>query len=318
VGNPTTGSAHQVSDTYLDSSDSKVKKISQYDLAALGYQIVDEPNTSTNGYVEPDQVVTGFFKTLIEKVDTNDSKELEASEIRAAQRDPALQSTLGKIVGGHPSEWHSSTQQNIKILFETKKATCTDTAHKNLLDFEKSRLQSCEFMSQVPLAQKVWHFHPGWLCFYMKNKNWMDNDRFVNIYKEQHHDASKFGTYDRNVKINTVRLNSKSESNLRDLLSEMEKQYYKYFDKFNEKYIAYMLSTIRIESYKYWNPIEYFRPIAEQISYADAEKNYGCGETASIQNRQRAVANENNSVGDGFEYRGRGLVQLTWKINYRL
>jgi hypothetical protein len=132
-------------------------------LAALGYQIVDEPNTSTNGYVEPDQVVTGFFKTLIEKVDTNDSKELEASEIRAAQRDPALQSTLGKIIGGHPSEWHSSTQQNIKTLFETKKATCTDTAHKNLLDFEKSRLQACEFMSQVPLEQKVWHFHPGYL-----------------------------------------------------------------------------------------------------------------------------------------------------------
>jgi hypothetical protein len=162
-GNPIPSSAHQVSDTYLDSSDSKVKKISQYDLAALGYQIVDEPNTSTNGYVEPDQVVTGFFKTLIEKVDTNDSKELEASEIRAAQRDPALQSTLGKIIGGHPSEWHSSTQQNIKTLFETKKATCTDTAHKNLLDFEKSRLQACEFMSQVPLEQKVWHFHPGYL-----------------------------------------------------------------------------------------------------------------------------------------------------------
>jgi hypothetical protein len=135
---------------------------------------VDEPNTSTNGYVEPDQVVTGFFKTLIEKVDTNDSKELEASEIRAAQRDPALQSTLGKIIGGHPSEWHSSTQQNIKTLFETKKATCTDTAHKNLLDFEKSRLQSCEFMSQVPLAQKVWHFHSPILIDSLTNNKYID------------------------------------------------------------------------------------------------------------------------------------------------
>jgi predicted chitinase len=33
--------------------------------------------------------------------------------------------------------------------------------------------------------------------------------------------------------------------------------------------------------------------------------------------RQRAIDNENTLEGDGYKYRGRGCVHLTWKKNYR-
>ena len=91
-----------------------------------------------------------------------------------------------------------------------------------------------------------------------------------------------------------------TESCLRGLLCEMRDQYFNYFDVLNEKYIAYMLSTIRIESYSYWsNPVVFFSPIAEFISYAKAERHYGCGDTASDENKRRAIENGNKAIGDG-------------------
>ncbi|EAT5046803.1 hypothetical protein EWY21_00050 [Salmonella enterica subsp. enterica] len=83
----------------------------------------------------------------------------------------------------------------------------------------------------------------------------------------------------------------------------MKKQYYNYFDDFNEKFISYMLATIRIESYAYRQKL-FFKPISEDISYDKAEVDYGSGPTAS--NRQRAILNHNTNIGDGYKYRGRG------------
>jgi predicted chitinase len=74
-----------------------------------------------------------------------------------------------------------------------------------------------------------------------------------------------------------------------------------------------MLATLRIESYDFIHGI-FFGPTEEGISYDKAERDYGSGPTAT--NATRARLNHNTADGDGFRYRGRGLVQMTWKINY--
>lgn len=140
---------------------------------------------------------------------------------------------------------------------------------------------------------------------------WFDIERFIQKYKEKH--SVVFGFYDRGNKITIPTLTQESEESLRKLLNEMKKQYYNYFDNFNEKFVSYMLATIRIESYAYRQRL-FFKPISEDISYDKAEIDYGSGPTAS--NRQRSMLNHNTNVGDGYKYRGRGLVQLTWKIAY--
>ncbi|RQZ10387.1 hypothetical protein DIE15_29275 [Burkholderia sp. Bp9031] len=108
-------------------------------------------------------------------------------------------------------------------------------------------------------------------------------------------------------------VNEASEQNLRTLLTGIKTLYIDPSNTCNVPHIAYMLATSRVESYDFHKGI-FFGPIREGISEAKAEIDYGCGPTA--RRPEVAKANGNTSVGDDYKYRGRGLVQITWKKMY--
>lgn len=109
-------------------------------------------------------------------------------------------------------------------------------------------------------------------------------------------------------------LNKQSEINLRRLVEGII-NYYKHspYEKCNIPRLAYMLATIRLESYD-WKTIVFFGVLEEKISYEKAEIDYGCGKTARKPERAKRMGCKIG--GDGYKYRGRGFVQVTWRVNY--
>lgn len=311
-----------------------ITRVPQWSLGELGFVTLDGKPESfdlIDGLSPPDNVVKGIlgemykaaradprpgsalnqynYERLLKQIDKNGDGQFSEEEYLEAIQLPAYRDHLYRIIARHPSEWWYGSED---ALWKTYLETLTEDAPtwKTYLETFIDRLA---WMKQVEgMGPDPWHMHPVVFLDSMNSSaEWFDIERFIQKYKEKHSEI--FGFYDRGTKITIPALTPESESSLRKLLNEMKNQYYTYFEVFNEKFVSYMLATIRIESYAYRKKL-FFKPISEDISYDKAEVDYGSGPTAS--NRQRAMLNHNTSVGDGYKYRGRGLVQLTWKIAY--
>lgn len=143
-------------------------------------------------------------------------------------------------------------------------------------------------------------------------------NKFIEEYKKVHH--SEIGWYEKekitNIfhKVDINFLNNISENNLKQLIGGLINYYRNSGYQCSLEKLAYIIATIRLESYQ-WRNEEFYGIINENISYEQAEIDYGCGEKAK--NPIRAKKNGCDKVGDGYKFRGRGFVQITWKINYK-
>jgi hypothetical protein len=101
-------------------------------------------------------------------------------------------------------------------------------------------------------------------------------------------------------------LNSEQIQGLNSLLSSME--YDNELPHLNS--MAYLLATVKYETQ------DAYRPLIAQGSIEDFN-NYDPILATTPMQREIAKRNGNTSQGDGYEYRGRGFIQISWKNNYK-
>ncbi len=157
----------------------------------------------------------------------------------------------------------------------------------------------------LPQDGRVWHFHPVEFVGQFGG-DLIDVEAFVALYSEKHIDFQP----------GTRALNAKSKENLREVVKQIN-SYAATKDEVITIYeLAYMFATARHEMYD-WNKLEYFSDFGESgnVSYFNI---YDPVLAATEILRVKARRHENVQQGDGYKYRGRGVVHLTWRRNYRL
>lgn len=301
--------------------------IGQYDLDKLGFKAFEEPSTSDmtkslrEGWIKDgftriaewvrpergirEKQVSDYYKALLQKMDSDNSGDLSGEELRQAVNYAELdvRDIAARMVVRHDSEWFGgSSHHRWRTFLKQMDPLCISYVRQWFDDMEwMSKVD--EFSSGAP----VWHMHPVVFVEALSDSAKLINvDAFMSLYEKEHISFAP----------GTAALSSASKSNLRKVLNSLNSYYATSVEyKPNLYKLAYMLATIRHETYHY-TTAEFFseKPEIGGVSYFNK---YDPVLADTPKRRERAIKNGNTAQGDGFKYRGRGCVHLTWKSNYK-
>ncbi|WP_242514481.1 hypothetical protein [Enterobacter cloacae] len=317
---------YQAGQSYWLSQDD-VDLIDQYNLKELGFIALAEENTPDmsaslqegwmkSGYrwlagqLRPErgiqeQQMSTFYKGMIDKMDTDKDGQLSERELFAALHHPEMgvRDIVSRMIVKHQSEWFGgSSHQKWTAFFQDYDVL--------RIGFAKKWLDDMEWMSKVEpftSGKAVWHMHPvAFLDALGDPKGLINVEAFISLYEKEH---TLFAA-------GTPMLSLGSKSNLRIMVSNINAFYSNTTEyKPNLYKLAYMLATARHETYHFTTG-EYFseKPEVGSLNYFNQ---YDPVLATDQFGKNRAISNGNTQQGDGFKYRGRGCVHLTWKNNYQ-
>lgn len=282
--------------------------ITQHDWQKLGFQIVEETNETADGFLDP-QDTPKFFKDLFAKIDTNQDGNVDAAELVEALKSNEKRDEWTKLVAYHPTEWKETADAakwlKLDELLESSPKT---------LKHEKERISKYVFWNELSgkaamATSKIWHFHPVAFIDNLLGAGCceLNLDNFKRIFGgaplftapnmpagcDAHNvDPQKF----------ILLLNAAFKANG--------------FDKCNHK--AHFLAQCYHESDHFRTTKEYASGNDYDLSVHPASVCITEGQDSRTCKRHHQIMQEGNTaIGDGPKYKGKGLIQITWKSAYQ-
>ncbi|WP_281629563.1 hypothetical protein [Vibrio sp. St2] len=278
-------------------------------------------------------VSNAFYSQLLEELSKGEEVDFSAFKPREAK--VYLENKrkhFERVIAKHPSDWYTDvTKDSYSMIHQLAKEVMDEkymtgfVSEKDYLEspwrsevmnhhdmfsqHERERADKFSWMQDtqskitLPDDKSVWHYWP----FTMNQSGFLiDIEKFIILYK------SKFPRL-----IQPFIFGPHSETNLRNLLKSLNNYYSDTTNdyRFHKQKLAYMLATAQHESYHYLS-MDYFS-LKPEIGRKEYFNQYDPVLAESESLRERAKKYCNTKEGDGYKYRGRGYVHLTWKINYQ-
>lgn len=315
---------------YVPKSNKSAEALSQYDLEKLGFTTtVDEApsfdhldgTTSPKGVVRSilnrlldasgadtrltHRAVPHNYQRLLNRIDSRVSP-YSSQEYLSAIHNPSYRDVKNKMIVKHPSEWYHKKETSIWQSFLNKLTSDAPEWREYCEDY-LDKMVWMQDASKLKLGSSLWHMHPvEFLGCLSKSSDLINVDAFIALYEKEHVSFAP----------GTATLTAASKQNLHKLLVNINEFYSSTHEYEPNLYkLSYMLATARHETYHY-TTAEFFseKPEIGGVSYFNK---YDPVLAGTQKRKDRAVRNGNTVQGDGFKYRGRGCVHLTWKNNYK-
>ena len=261
----------------------------------LHQNIDPKSDLTTEQKNELDPVFKSILNELSLDKDKNKPVVFEAGKLKDLLLSPVQQRRLTGIVVKHDSEWKKTRTADFSQTCGVYRANGKEEIAKRI----EKRIADLSIKLEVDgfnTDKQAYYLHPlgmiGWLA--VKAGKRIDRAYFFDEYQKRF-----------------TKLTYTQKNALENIFTGIEE--YCENDKSyvcSLKKIAYMLATAKHETG------HTFEPITERGGRSYFNK-YDPVLANTPERRKRAIEMENTQQGDGFKYRGRGYVQLTWKKNYR-
>ncbi|WP_185749275.1 glycoside hydrolase family 19 protein [Pantoea dispersa] len=309
---------------YVPKSNKSAETLSQYDLEKLGFiTTVDEAPSfdHLDGTTSPTGLVPGIlnrlldassadtrlthravphnYQRLLNRIDSRVSP-YSSQEYLSAIHNPSYRDVKNKMVVKHPSEWYHKKETFIWQSFLNKLTSDAPEWREYCEDY-LDKMVWMQDASKLKLGSSLWHMHP--VAFLGAIKGIPEHEITVELIEKLLGHTNPWFTGKRGGKAFATHF-----KNTYPDVYQFDKQ--TFVDLLNEQLAEYGISSP-------YHKAHFLSQCLHESAHLDTTIEFGSGRNYDPGQHNDAVKNGNTVVGDGPRYKGRGLIQLTWKKNYQ-